>query len=808
MGTALAQLRFPPPRFGPDTFNPFLPILSNRGLNREIPSARRLKAENAIGGVLVNNKQVAGPPCSARNGVLGDCRTLIRCVRFVFEIDSLISTPCLLPGGHRGVCCPHTLVIYEPPRTTNILHAPPQPVVVVPNIRPSDISAAINIAKKNIKLRVRTDETLFKNDIFAKRGTSAFSAQKFKGTNRVSPEEAKKAFLVLETSVQLSARFQLSADQGTFALPKFSVKGSKIEDTCPAPPTNCKETSKYRTIDGSCNNMNITSWGKANTPLQRLLPSEYEDGLATPRTTGLPSARVLSTSLTSTQDKPDEKYTLMLMQWGQFVDHDITHTPTVKGTKEVGIICCGKDGKVLPKRRRHRDCFPIEIADNDSFYSKFKQTCMELVRSLPAPRAKCNFGPREQVNQITAWIDGSNIYGSEDKEAKNLRLLTDGRLRVTKVQGRDLLPLNPNDCSDEKKHRYCFAAGDLRCNEQLDLAVTHTLWMREHNRIARELKKMNPNWKDETLYQESRRIVIAQLQHITYNEWLPIIFGMKYMQKWKLEPKESGYSDDYDARVNPSITNAFSTAAFRFGHSMIQGKIESFNLFGSPVKTISLTKTQFEPYDLYDNLTLETFVRGLTTQKAQAYDTSFEEDLKGHLFETDSDNFGMDLVSLNIQRGRDHALPAYMKWRQLCGLDTVTSWRELSTILPEMFVARLQNLYKSVEDIDLFLGGLLENKEENEGILGPTFKCIIGDQFGRLKRGDRFWYERKETGFTLEQLNEIKQTSLARVLCENTEDIGTIQQLVFISPDVNNRRAACSSNAIPSIDLSKWKQQN
>lgn len=219
---------------------------------------------------------------------------------------------------------------------------------------------------------------------------------------------------------------------------------------------------------------------------------------------------------------------------------------------------------------------------------------------------------------------------------------------------------------------------------------------------------MNPNWKDETLYQESRRIVIAQLQHITYNEWLPIIFGMKYMQKWKLEPKESGYSDDYDARVNPSITNAFSTAAFRFGHSMIQGKIESFNLFGSPVKTISLTKTQFEPYDLYDNLTLETFVRGLTTQKAQAYDTSFEEDLKGHLFETDSDNFGMDLVSLNIQRGRDHALPAYMKWRQLCGLDTVTSWRELSTILPEMFVARLQNLYKSVEDIDLFLGGLLE----------------------------------------------------------------------------------------------------
>ena len=227
-------------------------------------------------------------------------------------------------------------------------------------------------------------------------------------------------------------------------------------------------------------------------------------------------------------------------------------------------------------------------------------------------------------------------------------------------------------------------------------------------RIAKELKQVNPNWNDEKLYQESRRIVIAQLQHITYNEWLPIILGMNFMQKWKLEPRESGYSDDYNDQINPSITNAFSTAAFRFGHSMIQGKIESFNLFGSPVKTISLTQTQFEPYDLYDNLTLETFVRGLTTQKAQAYDTSFEEDLKTHLFEADNEGFGMDLVSLNIQRGRDHGLAPYMKWRQLCGLEVVNTWRELGDIFPQMFIARLQNLYKSVDDIDLFLGGLLE----------------------------------------------------------------------------------------------------
>ena len=227
-------------------------------------------------------------------------------------------------------------------------------------------------------------------------------------------------------------------------------------------------------------------------------------------------------------------------------------------------------------------------------------------------------------------------------------------------------------------------------------------------RIARVLEAMNADWNDERVYQEARRVVIAQLQHITFNEWLPLILGMKYMQKWKIEVLESGFSNTYDQKVNPTITNAFSTAAFRFGHSMIQGKIESYNLFGTPVKTIDLTKTQFAPYDLYDNLTLETFVRGLTTQKAQKYDTSFSEQLVGHLFEDKNENFGMDLVALNIQRGRDHALPPYMEWRKLCDLKVYKSWKALAKIFPSMVVARLQNMYKSVKDIDLFVGGLLE----------------------------------------------------------------------------------------------------
>ena len=436
-------------------------------------------------------------------------------------------------------------------------------MVVVPNIRASDIAKAANIAQDNIKQRQKFQESLFRNGVFAKKKTSAFASQRFKQTNRFSSSQGLQALTVLETSQQLRNAFKLDKDQGRFALPQFSVAGSSISDTCPVPPTACVRDAKYRTVDGTCNNPDHPEWGQSNIQLQRLLPPEYEDGVESPRSSGLPSPRSVSTATISSQSKENEKYTLMLMQWGQFVDHDITHTPVVKGDEESGILCC-ENGDIIQENNRHRECFPISLPDNDHAFSRFGQKCMEFVRSMPAPRSGCNFGPREQVNQITAWLDGSNVYGSDEDEARKLRLLGGGRLRVTRVQGRDLLPLNPEECSDDVRHRYCFSAGDLRCNEQLELTVMHTVWMREHNRVAGQLQALNPAWSDEQLYQEARKIVIGQLQHITYKEWLPIILGDDYMNTWNMFPTESGFTNKYSKDVNPGITNIFATAAFRY----------------------------------------------------------------------------------------------------------------------------------------------------------------------------------------------------------------------------------------------------
>ena len=116
-----------------------------------------------------------------------------------------------------------------------------------------------------------------------------------------------------------------------------------------------------------------------------------------------------------------------------------------------------------------------------------------------------------------------------------------------------------------------FYKGDGRSSVTPSMAVTQIIFMREHNRLAEELAKLNPSWNDERLYQEARRILIAQAQHITYNEWLPIVIGRKKMQELGLVPLSSGFSQNYDANLNPSIVNEFVTAAFRFGHSIVQG---------------------------------------------------------------------------------------------------------------------------------------------------------------------------------------------------------------------------------------------
>lgn len=111
-------------------------------------------------------------------------------------------------------------------------------------------------------------------------------------------------------------------------------------------------------------------------------------------------------------------------------------------------------------------------------------------------------GPRDQINQITSFIDASQVYGSTEEEQAALRLGRRGKLKYTDLHIRKpLLPaLDPNtaheECRISTRNLHCFAAGDFRCNEQPGLTAMHTLFLREHNRIAIELGDINPTWND------------------------------------------------------------------------------------------------------------------------------------------------------------------------------------------------------------------------------------------------------------------------------------------------------------------------
>ena len=180
---------------------------------------------------------------------------------------------------------------------------------------------------------------------------------------------------------------------------------------------------------------------------------------------------------------------------------------------------------------------------------------------------------------------------------------------------------------------------------------------------------------------------------------------------------------------------------------------------------------------------LDKFLVGLATQPSQKYDNIITDEVTNHLFQAKDKSFGMDLVALNLQRGRDHGLPGYNAFRELCGSKRVKNFNGFADLIPKQIVERLKLIYKDVDDVDLFIGGISESSLPG-AILGPTFQCLVGDQFKRLQQGDRFFYDSAVNPgkFTEAQLIEIRHANLARITCDNGDEIQQIQPLAFRKP--------------------------
>lgn len=499
------------------------------------------------------------------------------------------------------------------------------------------------------------------------------------------------------------------------------------------------QPSAYYSIDGTGNNLANPEWGSTLEQFLRLAPAAYADGVSSPGGTGLPGGRAVSNAVADQAGEDivnDRLMSAMIYAWGQFIDHDFDLTASARSEQ-----------------------FDIPVPAGDPVFDPTGtgSQVISLTRSAAAAGTGTSAAnPRQQVNKITAFLDGSMVYGSDAATAASLRTFQGGRM---KTSAGDLLPTDAAGF---------FMAGDVRANENPELTALQTLFVREHNRLAAQFARQNPGLSDEQLYQKARSWVIAELQAITYNEWLPSLLG-----------RGMTAHRGYNPTVNPGISNEFATAAFRFGHSTVGSDVEFLDNNGNEAaEGLSFADAFFNPGAVKAN-GIDPLLKYLASDPAQELDTQVVDELRNLLLASPGSTVRLDLAAINIQRGRDHGLSDYNTTRAALGLSRVTDFSQITSNAE--LAARLKGVYGSVDKVDLWVGLLAEDHVKG-GSVGATARAIIVDQFSRLRDGDRLWYENAFTGADLKRLRD---TRLADVIERNTT-LTTIQDNpFFFRPEVS-----------------------
>ncbi|KAJ8973693.1 hypothetical protein NQ317_013398 [Molorchus minor] len=592
-----------------------------------------------------------------------------------------------------------------------------------------------------------------------------------------------------------------------FGIPDFVPPPRPTTSTdgnCARRPASCPQT-KYRSIDGSCNNLRNPIIGIPLTPYTRLLPPQYADARSG---NPLPGAREISLLIYPDFRLEDPIFTLNAMQYGQIVTHDMSMVLGSTQAQPHQTKCCSDNGQLLELANSPEHCYPIVFPPDDPVHGRFNIRCDNFVRTLTDRDRNCVDGsqPAEQLTAVNHYLDLSIVYGNTAQVSRQLRLPRGGRLRVDVRRGREWPPRSTNasgTCNLRRSGDACYFAGDMRANQNPQLTLLQIVFLREHNRIADALGKLNPHWDDERTFQEARKINIAQYQQITYYEWLPIFIGYGHSLKHRIISPIASFVNDYNENIDPSVLNEHANAAFRYFHSLIAGNLDLMSENRLRRGSLRLSDHFNRPQILEEEENFDDLARGLNTQPQLASDQFHDSEITQHLFRAEQ-QFGSDLKAIDIQRNRDHALASYNDYREFCGLPKASTFKDFLDVISTDNVKKLAALYECPDDVDLTVGGSLEAHAPGT-LAGPTFLCILTEQFYRTRVGDRFWYENEgDTGFTLDQLVAIRKSSISRLLCDNGHNIKAMQPKGFEKISPENAVVLC--NMLPTVDLSLWKE--
>jgi peroxidase len=478
----------------------------------------------------------------------------------------------------------------------------------------------------------------------------------------------------------------------------------------------------FRSIDGFNNNLDDPALNSTGSDMVRIGEAHFNpDG--SPIETVNP--REVSNNVVG-QGNADvanpEGLSGMMYAWGQFLDHDLDLVAS-DGVNHIDI--------------------PIPPGDPN----------FPPGSSIPLTRSVVDPANGLTINQITGWLDGSMVYGSTQAVADSLRL-PDGHLKTSDGNN---LPINPDGT---------FAAGDVRAQENPSLTALQTLFVREHNYQVDRLADLHPNWSGDRLYQEARAIVGGEIANITYNEFLPHLLG----------PAAPGPYPGYNPDVNPTISEEFAAAAYRFGHSIVSDdtvRVDNNGVISGP--ELALKDAFFLPANQFTDFGgADGFLRHLASEDSQALDARIVDSLRNFLFDPPA---GQDLAAINIQRGHDQGIGTLNETRVALGLEPYKSFEDLTSDQGTL-AALKQTFTGGIDQVDLWTGGLAENHMPG-AMVGQTFGTIIADQFAALRNGDRFYFE---NALPKKEVAAIKATTLSDII-ERDTDTNIMQADAFLTTE-------------------------
>ena len=488
--------------------------------------------------------------------------------------------------------------------------------------------------------------------------------------------------------------------------------------------------------DGSGHHPTAPLRNSAGSAFSRYPVNSYTDGMHTMRT-DLPNARTISNQVIWDQVNGGETfdptgYSGFMYAWGQFLTHELASERT--GGASIPVVVTAGDTNLTPGS------------------------------SIPVSRAQVAAGTgingiaAQPINDVTGWVDGSVVYGiayppgvTPVSGFTNPILLREGGSNATsgKLSTTNNGLYGPIDPATGQ-----FTFGDPRGSENPDLMSIQTLFIREHNWHATRLAQLHPDWTGEQIYQRARSIVIAEEQVITYKEWLPKVLGATAI------PSYTGFNPSIDA----SIKIEFAAAALRFGHSIVSGAQDRVDEQGNVTEALTLGQAFFlTPAQFERNGGADGFLRKLASDIMNELDVHIIEDLRNLL---DDPPAALDLAATNIQRGRDLGLPSLNQMRTALGLTPYTAFNQIT--LDTTVSTALQTAYTNINNIDLWVGGLAENRVAG-AIVGETFRTIMIDQFTKLRDGDNQWYENQP--WTPGDLTWLRNTTLSDIILRNTNTV-------------------------------------